>query len=128
MKKIVKNVLYVEFIHTFFNRIVLYLDVLQLLFIIQYHDPKKKKKKAIIITNKLFIFHLSKPQALEIRGELKGALSLSLSLSLSLCLLIHHSESRCDALCGIISMLPRPENSENSFSLPFFNKKAKNLL
>ena len=82
MKKIVKNVLYVEFIHTFFNRIVLYLDVLQLLFIIQYHDPKKKKKKkAIIITNKLFIFHLSKPQALEIRGELKGALSLSLSLS-----------------------------------------------
>ena len=87
--------------------------------------PKNKKnKKAIIITNKLFIFHPSKPQALETRGELKGALSLSLSL----CLLIHHSESLCDALCGIISMLPRPENCENSFSLPFFNQKAKNLL
>lgn len=55
----------------------------------------KKKKNPIIITNKLFIFHLSKPQALETRGELKGALSLSL------CLLLHHSESLCDAACGI---------------------------
>ena len=126
MKKIVKNVLYVEFIHTFFNRIVLYLDVLQLLFIIQYHDPKKKKKSNYYYKQTVYIPPLKTTGV----GDQRRAerCSLSLSLSLSLCLLIHHSESRCDALCGIISMLPRPENSENSFSLPFFNKKAKNLL